>query len=58
MEQYHPKYLSMLDSALDEQEDGPGHVGPGDHGAGSAPVSIDKSYAPALGGTPTGSPRH
>jgi len=60
VEQYHPKYLTILDSALEEPEGllfaAPVHGGA--HGGGSAPIAIEKPYAPTLGGTPTGSPRH
>ena len=58
VEQYHPKYLTILDSALEEQEGSFIAAMPGTGHPATAPIPIEKPYAPALGGTPTGSPRH
>ncbi len=41
MEQYHPKFLVLLDSALEEPEAGAFFAGPAGHGASSAPMAID-----------------
>jgi hypothetical protein len=41
VEQYHPKFLVLLDSALEEPEAGAFFAGPAGHGASSAPMAID-----------------